>query len=451
MKIDELAHKPVGRLLWQYSLPSVVGMVVVSMYNVIDRVIIGQQVGAAAIAGLAITFPVMNLATAFGTLIGVGSSARISILLGQKRHEEASNVLGNALILTVLLGTLYIAFFAAFLDEILVAFGASEATLPYAHDFMATLLPGLLLMNLTWSFNNIQRASGYPRRAMAAMLISTGVNLVLAIVFVMGLDMGIRGAALATDCAMFTAMVFVMWHFVQRDSVVHFRRGIYGLRWPVIVSIISIGAAPALVNAVGCLINIVLNNKLKTFGGDMAIGAAGLFTTYTQLIVMVVIGICQGMQPIVGYNYGAGKFHRMKRAYRLAVAAASVLCCLGAAIGIAMPRMVARIFNPDPELIAATERCLQLALLAFFVVGYQIVSTNFFQSIGKAGKSILLSLSRQAIFLIPLLLWLPSQLGLNGIWLSFPISDILATLVTYVLMRVQFRQLSRLEKCSKES
>ena len=286
---------------------------------------------------------------------------------------------------------------------------------------------------------------------MAAMLISTGVNLVLAIVFVMGLDMGIRGAALATDCAMFTAMVFVMWHFVQRDSVVHFRRGIYGLRWPVIISIISIGAAPALVNAVGCLINIVLNNKLKTFGGDMAIGAAGLFTTYTQLIVMVVIGICQGMQPIVGYNYGAGKFHRMKRAYRLAVAAASVLCCLGAAIGIDMPRMVARIFNPDPELIAATERCLQLALLAFFVVGYQIVSTNFFQSIGKAGKSILLSLSRQAIFLIPLLLWLPSQLGLNGIWLSFPISDILATLVTYVLMRVQFRQLSRLEKCSKES
>ena len=451
MKIDELAHKPVGRLLWQYSLPSVVGMVVVSMYNVIDRVIIGQQVGAAAIAGLAITFPVMNLATAFGTLIGVGSSARISILLGQKRHEEASNVLGNALILTLILGTLYIAFFAAFLDEILVAFGASEATLPYAHDFMATLLPGLLLMNLTWSFNNIQRASGYPRRAMAAMLISTAVNLVLAIVFVIGFDMGIRGAALATDCAMFTAMVFVMWHFVQRDSVVRFRRGIYRLHWPVIISIISIGAAPALVNAVGCLINILLNNELKTFGGDMAIGAAGLFTTYTQLIVMVVIGICQGMQPIVGYNYGAGKFHRMKRAYRLAVAAASVLCCLGAAIGIAMPRMVARIFNPDPELIAATERCLQLALLAFFAVGYQIVSTNFFQSIGKAGKSILLSLSRQAIFLIPLLLWLPSQLGLNGIWLSFPISDILATLVTYVLMRVQFRQLSRLEKCSKES
>lgn len=443
MKIDELAHKPVGRLLWQYSLPSVVGMVVVSMYNVIDRVIIGQQVGAAAIAGLAITFPVMNLATAFGTLIGVGSSARISILLGQKRHEEASNVLGNALILTLILGTLYIAFFAAFLDEILVAFGASEATLPYAHDFMATLLPGLLLMNLTWSFNNIQRASGYPRRAMAAMLISTGVNLVLAIVFVMGLDMGIRGAALATDCAMFTAMVFVMWHFLQRDSVVHFRRGIYGLRWPVIISIISIGAAPALVNAVGCLINILLNNELKRFGGDMAIGAAGLFTTYTQLICMVVIGICQGMQPIVGYNYGSGNYDRMKRAYRYAVWAATVLCVLGAAAGLAMPGLIARIFTPDPALIAATTTCLHLALLAFFVVGYQIVTTNFFMSIGKAGKSILLSLTRQAIFLIPLLLWLPTWLGLDGLWLSFPASDIMATIVTFLLIRAQFRQLSR--------
>ncbi|MGM9828134.1 MAG: MATE family efflux transporter [Muribaculaceae bacterium] len=444
MKIDELAHKSIGRLLWEYSIPSVVGMIVVSMYNIIDRVIIGQQVGAAAITGLTVTFPVMNLTTAFGTLVGVGSAARVSILLGQKRNAEADNVLGNALILTLVLGALYLIFFAIYLDDILRAFGASDVTLPYAHDFMSTLLPGLLLMNLTWSFNNIQRASGYPRRAMAAMLISTGVNLVLALIFVLGLKMGIRGAALATDIAMFTAMVFVMWHFMQKESIVRFRRGIYRLRGSIIISIVSIGAAPALINAVGCLINILLNNELKHSGGDMAIGAAGLFVTYTQLILMVVIGICQGMQPIVGYNYGAGNWYRMKRAYKYAVYASTVLCTAGCIIGITMPDLIARAFNPDPELVAATVRCLHHALLAFMVVGYQVVSTNFFQSIGKAGKSILLSLTRQAIFLIPLMLWLPSLLGLNGIWLSFPISDILATIVTFILIKMQFRQFSRM-------
>lgn len=446
MNIEELSKRPIGRLLWEYSVPSVVGMIVVSMYNIIDRVIIGQQVGAAAITGLTVTFPVMNLTTAFGTLVGIGSAARISIYLGQKRHHDASQVLGNALMLTLIFGTIYLIFFGIFLDDILIAFGASEVTLPYAHDFMSTLLPGLLLMNLTWSFNNIQRASGYPKRAMTAMLISTGVNLVMALIFVIGLDMGIRGAALATDIAMFTAMVFVMTHFMRKDSIVHFQRGTYKLKWPIIISIISIGAAPALVNAIGCLINILLNNELKTFGGDMAIAAAGLFMTYTQLIVMVVIGICQGMQPIVGYNYGSGHWDRMRKAYRYAVTAATVLCGIGCVVGISLPDIIAKAFNPDPQLVSATVTCLRHALLAFLVVGYQVVSTNFFQSIGKAGKSILLSLTRQAIFLIPLLIFLPKGLGLLGIWYAFPISDLMATIVTFILIKQQFRQLSRHEK-----
>lgn len=442
MKIDQLANKPIGKLLWEYSIPSVVGMIVVSLYNIIDRIIIGQQVGAAAITGLTVTFPVMNLTTAFGTLIGIGSAARISILLGQKRQQEAANVLGNALVLTLIFGTLYLIFFAIYLDDILRAFGASDVTLPYAHDFMSTLLPGLLLMNLTWSFNNIQRASGYPRRAMMAMLISTAVNLVLALIFVLGLDMGIRGAALATDIAMFTAMAFVMLHFAKKESVVRFQRGIYKLRWPIILSIVSIGAAPALINAVGCLINILLNNQLKDFGGDMAIGAAGIFSTYAQLILMVVIGICQGMQPIVGYNYGSGHMDRMKRAYNYAVIAGTALCTLGCVVGLTMPDLIARAFNPDPELVSSTVKCLRITMLSFMLVGYQVVSTNFFQSIGKAGWSILLSLSRQAIFLIPLLLWLPSVMGLSGVWISYPISDLLAVIVTFILIRYQFRQFS---------
>lgn len=441
MDIKELATRPVGRLLWQYSIPAVVGMIVVSLYNVIDRVIIGQQVGPDAISGLAVTFPVMNLATAFGTLIGVGASARVSILLGQNRLADASRVLGNSLTLTLIIGTLYVGVFALFLDDILIAFGASENTLPYAHSFMSVLLPGLLLMNLTFSFNNIQRASGYPRRAMAAMLLSTGINLVLAIIFVLWLKMGIRGAALATDIAMLSAMVFVMWHFMRRDSTVRFTRGTYRLDRRIVISIVSIGAAPALVNAAGCLINILLNNELYSFGGDSAVGAAGLFTTYTQLICMVVIGICQGMQPIVGYNYGAGRMQRMRRAYTLAVFAATLLCVGGSAGGLLLPEFIARAFTTDSALIQATVNCLHLALLAFAVVGFQIVSTNFFQSIGQAGKSILLSLTRQVIFLIPALLILPRWLDLDGIWLSFPVGDVLATVVTALLIHYQFRNM----------
>ena len=439
--INELGTRPVARLLWQYSVPAVVGMVVVSLYNVIDRVIIGQQVGPNAIAGLAITFPVMNLTTALGTLIGVGASARVSILLGQKRVRDASVILGNSLTLTLIIGTLYILGFGLFLEDILRAFGASDNTLPYAYDFMSTLLPGLLLMNLTFSFNNIQRASGYPRRAMMAMLLSTAVNLVLALVFVIGLDWGIRGAALATDIAMLSAMAFVMWHFTRRDSTVRFERGTYSLQWPVILSIVSIGAAPALVNAAGCLINVLINNSLVRFGGDVAVGAAGVFTTYTQLICMVVIGICQGMQPIVGYNYGAGHYGRMRRAYTLAVMASTVLCFVGAIGAWTIPDLVARAFTTDPGLTAAIVQCLRLALLAFVVVGFQIVSTNFFQSIGKAGQSILLSLTRQVIFLIPLILVLPRYFALDGVWLSFPISDTLATILTAYLIWRQFRKM----------
>lgn len=439
--INELGRQPVGRLLWRYSLPAVVGMVVTSVYNVIDRVIIGQQVGPEAIAGLAITFPVMNLTTALGTLVGVGSSARVSILLGQKRHGEAAHVLGNALTLTLIIGTLYIIGFGIYLEDILRAFGASDRTLPYAYDFMSTLLPGLLLMNLTFGFNNIQRASGYPKRAMMAMLISTAVNLVLALLFVIVLDMGIRGAALATDIAMLTAMVFVMWHFTQKSSILHFQRGTYRPTWPIFISIVSIGAAPALVNTAGCLINVLINNRLVAFGGDTAVAAASVFTTYTQLIIMVIIGITQGMQPIVGYNYGAGHYERMRKAFTLAVAAGTVLCIVGSVGSWTIPHWVARAFTTDPGLIDAIVKCLKLSMLAFVVVGFQTVSTVFFQSIGKAGKSILLSLSRQVIFLIPLLLWLPDVWGLDGVWLSFPISDVLATIVTFVLIWWQFRTL----------
>lgn len=441
--LTDLGTMSVGKLLWRYSLPAVAGMVVVSLYNVIDRIFIGQGVGPEAISGLAITFPVMNLATAFGVLVGAGASSRISIMLGARRHDQAQLLLGNALTLTLIIATVYVCCFGIFLKDILIAFGASAKTLPYAYDFMIFLLPGLLLTNLTFSFNNIQRASGYPRRAMITMMLSALANLILAPIFIFMLDLGIRGAAIATDLSMLGAMIFVMRHFVDKRSTVHFTSGTYRLRWSVVLSIISIGAAPALVNAAACLINFLINAELVRRGGDMAVGAAGIFSTYTQLIVMVVLGICQGMQPIVGYNYGAGNLHRLKRTYWLAVGSSTALCVAGSAAGLLMPSVIARIFTVDAELIYVTARGLSLALLAFAVVGFQIVSTNFFQSLGQVSKSIFLGLSRQVIFLIPLLLILPKYLGLNGVWLSFPAGDLCATVVTAVMIIWQFRQLDR--------
>ena len=442
-RLTELAEGRVGRLLFDYSLPAVVGMLVMSLYNDIDRIFIGQGVGADAIAGLAITFPVMNLSTALGVLIGVGASARVSILLGAGNHAGAERVLGTSLTLILLIATVYISIFAWKLDDILVAFGASEATLPYAHDFMYYLLPGMLMMNISYSFNNIMRGSGYPGRAMFTMFIGAGCNLVLAPIFIFWLDMGIRGAAIATDISMAISAYFVMHHFWRKDVTLRFHRGTFRPQWGVVLSIISIGAAPSLVNAAQCIINIILNRALYESGGDHAIAAAGIFTTYASLLTMTVLGICQGMQPIVGYNYGAHRYDRLKRAYMLATAASTVICVGGGLFGMTGGGIIARAFTTDADLIDITADAFSKTFLAFGVVGFQIVTTNFFMSVGKAGRSIVLSLSRQVLFLIPLLMVMPPLWGLDGVWYAFPVSDLFATLVTAILVVGFFYNLNR--------
>lgn len=443
-KLEKLATAPVGRLLWEYSLPAVVGMLVMALYNVVDRIFIGQWVGPDAIAGLAITFPIINLTTAIGVLIGVGSSARVSIELGAGHKEAADRLLGNAFTLTWINGLLYIAAFAYWLDPLLRLFGASDATLPYAREYMLVLLPGCLMTNLAYGLNNIMRASGYPQRAMATMLIGAVVNVALDPLFIYVFGMGIEGAAIATDIAMFVSAAFVIGHFMRRDSTVRFRRGIYGLRMDVILSIISIGAAPAMVNAASCIINALANNALLGYGGDRDIGAAGIMVTYTSLLVTLVLGLCMGMQPVVGYNYGAGHLHRLKRAYLLAVGAASVVTVAGGICGALWPSAIARVFTDDAMLIASTDRALSLCLLVFPVVGFQIISTSFFQSIGNATESIIVGLLRQVIFLIPLLIFMPRAFGIDGVWMSFPISDAVATVVTLALIIRQFRRLAAL-------
>lgn len=442
--VYQLGNESVGRLLWQYSLPAIVGIVVMQLYNIVDRIFIGQGVGSDAIAGLAITFPVMNLSAAVGTLIGAGAAARISIVLGQNDKRKAELILGNSLVLTLLFGVIYVSIFAIFIDDILRLFGASEVTLPYAHDFMAYILPGMLVMNLCFSFNNIMRASGYPTRAMVTMFIGAGLNVMLAPLFIFVFDWGIKGAAIATDIAMTISMIFVMMHFFSKKSELHFKPGIYKLKWSIFTSITAIGAAPFVVNMAGSALNGIVNNVLHQYGGDDAVGALGILMTYAQLLVMVVIGITQGMQPIIGFNYGARKFHRLKRAFWLSVAAGSAVTFLGAVGAQFFPEYIARAFTTDSDMIEKTAQALRISTVAFWAVGFQIVSTNLFQSLGLAGKSIFLSLTRQILFLLPLIYIFSSVLGLQGVWMAYATSDIVATLVTTVMVIFQMRKINKL-------
>lgn len=442
-KLAELATRPLGRLLWEYSMPAVVAMLVMQLYNVIDRIFIGQGVGADAIAGLTITFPVMNLSAAIGVLVGAGASARISILLGAHDYTGAKLVMGNSLVLLLVNAVIYLSFFWVFIDEILLAFGASETSLPYARDFMLYILPGMLVMNLTFSFNSIMRASGYPVKAMVSMFIGAGANLVLAPIFIFALGLGIKGAAIATDIAMTISMIFVLSHFFRKDSVLHFEKGIYRLKWKIVWSMIAIGAAPSFVNAAGSAINGIINTTLYTYGGDTAVAAVGIFITYTSLLTTVVVGICQGLQPILGYNYGAGRLDRLSKVFWLAVWASTVVCTLGWIAGQFFPRYIAMMFTTDIMLIDATANGLSIAMLTFWFVGFQIIATTLFQSLGKAGKAIFLSLIRQVIFLIPFLLIFPGFMGLNGVWASFPTSDICATIVSGIMVWWQFSCLKK--------
>ncbi len=448
-RLYKLDKAPVGKLLWEYSLPAVVGIMVMSVYNVVDRIFIGQGVGADAIAGLAITFPVMNVSAAFGVLIGAGASTRTSIVLGMGDKPMAERVLGNSIVMTLIFGTIYIAFFGVFMDQILRLFGASDTSLPYARDYMTYMLPGLLFNNLTYSFNNVMRSSGYPTKAMVTMFIGAILNVVLDPIFIFVFHMGIKGAAIATVISMGVSMAFVLAHFCNSKSEVHFKRGIYKLQWSILLPIVSIGAAPCIVNTAGCAINAVINNTVYNYGGDTGVAAIGIFTSYTQLIISFVMGVCMGMQPIVGYNYGARRYDRLKRVFWLSALVSTVVCVIGALGAQLFPEAISRMFTNDGILIDAGNMVLRLTSLAFWMVGFQIVATTFFQSLGEAGKSIFMSLSRQVIFLMPLLFTLPHLLGYRGVWLSFPVSDVCATIVSVMLLVMQIRKINTLAAQSR--
>lgn len=418
-------------------------MLIWAFYNVVDRIYIGQGAGPEAISGLAVTFPVMNLSAAMGVLIGVGASARTSILLGAKDKERAERVLGNSLVLTLVIGTLYTLCFGVWLDPILMAFGASATTLPYAHDYMIWMLPGLVATNLCFSFNNIMRASGYPMKALVTNMLGAILNVVLDPIFIFWLDLGIKGAAIASTISMYIGAAYVMWHFCKKSSIVHFRRGIYGLDWNLIGNIMALGIAPSVVNAASCFITMKVNTSLVEYGSDIDVGACGIFVTYTSLLTSIVVGLNQGQQPIIGYNYGAGNVTRLKGAYYLATIWATVICAAGCFFGLLWPQLIARCFTSDPGLTDVTVNGLYHSLWMFWAVGFPITTTGFFQSIGKATESIILSLARQIIFMYPLLYILPSFWGIDGVWLSFPVSDIFAVGVSVAMIWMELNKINR--------
>ena len=439
----ELGTKPVGKLLAQYALPAIIAMTAASLYNIIDRVFIGQVVGPMAISGLAITFPFMNLAAAFGAAVGVGASTTISVKLGQKDYESAENILGNTITLNLIVGLAFGGICLLFLDPILRFFGASDATLPYARDFMREILAGNVFSHMYFGMNAVLRAASKPQMAMFATIFTVGMNILLDVVFILWWHWGIKGAAFATIISQVLALCWQMKLFTNKSELLHLKRGIYKLKSNLVRNIISIGISPFLMNACACVIVIFINNQLVRFGGDMAVGAYGIANSIAMIFVMFVIGLNQGMQPIAGYNYGAQQYDRMMRVVKLSIITAVCIMLTGWSLAMFAPYHCARMFTTDPELIKGSIKAIHIIMMMFPLIGSQMVITNFFQCIGKVKISIFLSLSRQLLFLLPLLAILPNFYGINGVWASMPTSDFIAVVVAVTIMLVFLRRFKK--------
>lgn len=439
-----LGTEKVSKLLMQYAIPSIIAMTASSLYNMVDSIFIGQGVGAMAISGIALTFPLMNLAGAFGSLVGVGAATLVSVKLGQKDYDTARRVLGNVVDLNVGLGLLLTVVALTFLDPILYFFGASENTIPYARDYMQIILSGNVITHLYFGMNALLRASGHPRQSMYATIATVIVNTILDPIFIFGFDMGIRGAAVATVIAQSMSLMWQIKLFSNKNELLHFSKGIFKLKKKIVFDSLSIGMAPFLMNLAACLVTILINKALMRTGGDYAIGAYGVVNRLIFVSIMVVIGLNQGMQPIAGYNYGAKLYPRVIGVLKLTIFWATVVTTTAFALGMLVPDVLVGIFTTDEELIRISVKALRILVIFFPVVGFQIVTTNFFQSIGMAKKAIFLSLTRQLLFLLPCILILPEIFGENGVWYSMPTSDFISTVVAAVMFWLQYRKFQQI-------
>ena len=409
-----LGTESIGKLLMQYAVPAIIAMTASSLYNMVDSIFIGHGVGTMALSALALTFPLMNLGAAFGALVGVGAATLISVKLGQKDYDTAQRVLGNVFVLNILLGLAFTVIVFPFLNPILYFFGGSDETVEYARQFMEIILLGNVVTHLYLGLNAVLRASGHPKQAMYATI--------------------------ATVSAQVIALLWQLKQFNNANELLHFRRGIFRLKRKIVFDSLAIGMSPFLMNLAACLIVILINQGLKKYGGDLAIGAFGIVNRLVFIVVMIVMGLNQGMQPIAGYNFGAKLYDRVNKVLKLTIIYATCVTTFGFLVGMLAPNLVVGIFTSDAELTELSATGLRITVMFFPIIGFQMVTSNFFQSIGMAGKAIFLSLTRQMLILLPCLLILPHFFGVAGVWYSMPVSDLLASLIALVMLVYQFRK-----------
>lgn len=437
-KPTELGTEKIGKLLYQYSLPAIIAMTAASLYHITDSIFIGHGVGALAISGLAITFPFMNLASAVGSLVGSGAATLLSIRMGQKDYDSANTILGNVITLNITLGILFSVVSLIFIDPILLFFGASETTLPYAKDFMTVILVGNVVTHLYMGLNGLLRSMGRPEKAMLATIMTVVINLILNPLFIFVFKWGIQGSALATVSSQIIMFIWQMRFFSNKSNFIHFKRGTFKLQGKIVREMLAIGMSPFMMNAAATVIVIVINQGLIRTGGDLAVGAYGIVNRIAFLFAMIVMGFNQGMQPIAGYNYGAALYARVDEVLRKTIIRATIVTTVGFLIAELFPHAVVSIFTTDEELVNIAANGMRIIFLGYPIVGFQMVTANFFQSIGMPGKSIFMSLSRQLLFLLPCLLIFPYFWGINGVWFSMPVSDAISSIVAAIML---FRQL----------
>ena len=442
----ELGTAPVYKLLWKYALPAIIAMTASSLYNIVDSIYIGHGCGALALGALTVAKPFMDICAAFGSLVGVGASSLLAIYLGERDYEKANMVLGNVIVLNIILSAIVMAAGLIWLDPILYAFGASEDTIVYAHEYMEIILYGNILTHIYFGLNSMLRSAGHPRFSMTATIVAVTINIILDPIFIFGLDMGVRGAALATVISQAVAVVWQLTKFMDKSELVRFHRGIWILDRGITKRALAIGMAPFLYNIAHCFVVIIINNQLKNYGGDIAIASYGVINRMTFVFAMMVMGLNQGMQPIAGFNYGAKQYHRMLQSFYLTCLYATGVMAIVFVLGEFFPEAVTKVFTHDPVLINGTIGPMRIICCSMLIIGFQMVTGNLFTSIGMAGKSIFLSLTRQVLYLIPLTLVMPMVFAepLNGVWWSIPISDTLSAITAAVMLWIQISKFKKM-------
>lgn len=442
---SELGTEKIGKLLTRYAIPAIIAMVAASLYNIVDRAFIGHGVDALALSGLAVTFPFMNLAAALGSMVGIGASTMISLKMGQKDYDSAQTLLGNSVTLNLIIGICFSVLSLIFLDPILSLFGATSLTAGYARGYMSIILLGNIFTHFYFGLNAILRTAGHPRKAMIATIGTVLMNVFLDYLFIIKFGWGVKGAAFATILSQIMALTWQIYQLTDKNELIRFRRGIYKLRKDMVKNILSIGLSPGLMNSAACIVTILINRGLLNHGGDLAIGAFGIVNSIAFLFTMVVMGLNQSMQPIAGYNFGAKQYKRVLEALKKTIIIATAVTTFGFVIGQFAAEYCIRIFTSDPELIAISKEGMNIVFLIFPLIGFMMVTGNFFQSIGKPIKSIFLSMSRQLLLLIPCLIILPIFFGINGVWYSLPLSDGIAVFIAAAMLWTEVKKLKKSE------